>query len=207
MVRTLDPGKREAILEAAQVVFARDGFGAAKMTDIASAAKVAPGTLYLYFENKEALAGAIGEVFFARLFEQLSAIIKDIEGPQSIESLVLWALEIASSAKISLSISRETHHARGAKSEQRQRLVAELSLSLATLMKNGIIRKYDDANILAQLIVAILRRLLLSEAFYGDDDIASLKVGTITLLQHALFDDVSLAASRLIAAKQANKQL
>ena len=50
------------------------------MTDIARAASVAPGTLYLYFENKEALAGAIGEVFFAKLFEQLSAIVHEIEG-------------------------------------------------------------------------------------------------------------------------------
>jgi TetR/AcrR family fatty acid metabolism transcriptional regulator len=44
---------REAILEAAERVFGRAGFGAAKMTDIAREAGMAAGTLYNYFDSKE----------------------------------------------------------------------------------------------------------------------------------------------------------
>jgi AcrR family transcriptional regulator len=43
------------ILEAALKVFAQKGFAAARMDDIAKEAGVTKGTIYLYFENKEAV--------------------------------------------------------------------------------------------------------------------------------------------------------
>lgn len=43
---------RTAILEAAEQVFTREGFSAAKMADIAAEAGVAAGTLYNYFGSK-----------------------------------------------------------------------------------------------------------------------------------------------------------
>ncbi|MEO8574030.1 MAG: TetR/AcrR family transcriptional regulator [Pyrinomonadaceae bacterium] len=45
--------KREAILRAATSVFAEKGFFNAKVADIAKAARVADGTVYLYFKNKD----------------------------------------------------------------------------------------------------------------------------------------------------------
>ena len=45
--------KREAILRAATAVFAEKGFFNAKVADIAKAAGVADGTVYLYFKNKD----------------------------------------------------------------------------------------------------------------------------------------------------------
>ena len=45
--------KREAILRAATSVFAEKGFFNAKVADIAKAAGVADGTVYLYFKNKD----------------------------------------------------------------------------------------------------------------------------------------------------------
>ena len=45
--------KRNRILRAAIEVFASKGYFAARMTDVAAAAKVADGTLYLYFEGKD----------------------------------------------------------------------------------------------------------------------------------------------------------
>ena len=47
--------RRQDILDASLYIFDRDGFDAAKMSDIAEEAEVAKGTLYLYFENKAAL--------------------------------------------------------------------------------------------------------------------------------------------------------
>jgi AcrR family transcriptional regulator len=53
--------KREAryrqLLAAALQIFARDGIDAASVADIAEAAGVAKGSVYLYFDSKEALAG------------------------------------------------------------------------------------------------------------------------------------------------------
>lgn len=45
--------KRERILRAAVDVFAQNGYFNAKVSDIAKAAAVADGTIYLYFDNKE----------------------------------------------------------------------------------------------------------------------------------------------------------
>ena len=50
--------RREEIVQAAIKVFSRNGFEAARAEDIAHAAKIAKGTLYLYFRSKEALYSA-----------------------------------------------------------------------------------------------------------------------------------------------------
>jgi len=47
--------RRKSILDAALKVFAKHGFAAARLDDVAAAAGVAKGTLYLYFSDKEAL--------------------------------------------------------------------------------------------------------------------------------------------------------
>lgn len=47
--------RRQEILAAALAIFADDGFAAARLDDIARHAGVAKGTLYLYFNSKEAL--------------------------------------------------------------------------------------------------------------------------------------------------------
>jgi TetR/AcrR family fatty acid metabolism transcriptional regulator len=47
------PDKREAILRAATAVFAEKGYFNSKVADIARAAGVADGTVYLYFKNKD----------------------------------------------------------------------------------------------------------------------------------------------------------
>lgn len=56
-----DPDKRHQILEGAHAVFTARGFDAASMSDIAAAANVSKGTLYVYFEDKEHLFVALIE--------------------------------------------------------------------------------------------------------------------------------------------------
>src|SRR6266550_3763302 len=51
--------KRERILRAATDVFAQSGYFNAKVSDIARAAGVADGTIYLYFDGKEDLLTSI----------------------------------------------------------------------------------------------------------------------------------------------------
>ena len=55
MVRRRPPHRFAQILDAALVVFSRQGFRRTQMSDIAKEAGVAPGTLYTYVESKEAL--------------------------------------------------------------------------------------------------------------------------------------------------------
>src|SRR6185295_5391164 len=51
--------KRELILRAATKVFARNGYFNSKVADIARAADVADGTVYLYFKSKEEILHSI----------------------------------------------------------------------------------------------------------------------------------------------------
>src|SRR3974390_2954786 len=54
-----DSPKRRQIVDGARAVFLAQGFDAASMGEIARAAGVSKGTLYVYFENKEQLFEAI----------------------------------------------------------------------------------------------------------------------------------------------------
>lgn len=54
-----DGAKRRQILDGARAVFLADGFDGASMNEIARAARVSKGTLYVYFPNKEELFAAL----------------------------------------------------------------------------------------------------------------------------------------------------
>jgi AcrR family transcriptional regulator len=56
-----ESAKRRQIVEGARAVFLAQGFDAASMNDIARAAGVSKGTLYVYFKHKEQLFEAIVE--------------------------------------------------------------------------------------------------------------------------------------------------
>jgi len=62
--------KRERILTAAERIFARHGFFAAKVADVAKEAGVADGTIYLYFKSKDELLISLFESRMER-FNQL----------------------------------------------------------------------------------------------------------------------------------------
>src|SRR3989454_6129077 len=70
------PGKREAILRAAIRVFARNGYFNSKVADIARAAGVADGTVYLYFKSKEEI---LHSIFDQNMAEAIAADRKLID--------------------------------------------------------------------------------------------------------------------------------
>jgi TetR/AcrR family fatty acid metabolism transcriptional regulator len=69
-----DPEKRLRILEAAVRIFGRRGYHDAKIAEIASEARVAEGTVYLYFRNKEHLFATV----FDEKMDQLLARGREI---------------------------------------------------------------------------------------------------------------------------------
>jgi AcrR family transcriptional regulator len=69
-LRELDMGKperRQQILTVARDVFSRRGYHAAKIEDIVTAAGIARGTFYLYFQDKRAIFEEIVDRTIARL--------------------------------------------------------------------------------------------------------------------------------------------
>ncbi len=69
--------KRQQILEGARIVFLSAGFDGASMGEIARAAGVSKGTLYVYFESKEALFEALTTQEKASLAEALFTLDAD----------------------------------------------------------------------------------------------------------------------------------
>ena len=68
--------RREHILDAAEVCFARAGFHRTTMQDICKEALISPGALYIYFSSKEDLIAGLAErdrSDFAERFADLSA--------------------------------------------------------------------------------------------------------------------------------------
>lgn len=64
------------IVDAAVDVFLENGFAAAKLSDIAKRARVAKGTIYLYFETKE-------ELFRAAARQLISTNLEGLETAQA----------------------------------------------------------------------------------------------------------------------------
>lgn len=77
---------RKRILEAAQQLFAAEGFEAATTRDIASAAKIATGTLFNYFPTKESIALSLISDAHAQAEERFQAdCSRNSDEPLSLE--------------------------------------------------------------------------------------------------------------------------
>lgn len=72
--------KRERILDGALKAFARKGFYNTKVSEIASEAGVADGTIYLYFKNKDDLLISLFEDRMEWIIDRLQTELKAIEG-------------------------------------------------------------------------------------------------------------------------------
>jgi AcrR family transcriptional regulator len=70
----------QEILDAAYRVFTEKGFAAARMDDIAQAAGVTKGTVYLYFDSKETVFKALIVGAFSERFDRLTALLADFDG-------------------------------------------------------------------------------------------------------------------------------
>lgn len=76
------PDKYRRIINAAIKVFAQKGFFHAKVADVASAADVADGTIYLYFKNKDDLLISIFEHSMEHFIKRAHEELDKITAPQ-----------------------------------------------------------------------------------------------------------------------------
>ncbi|UCF67031.1 MAG: TetR/AcrR family transcriptional regulator, partial [Acidobacteriota bacterium] len=78
--RNATSDKRARILDAAIQAFGTQGYARTRISDIAKAADVADGTVYLYFDGKERLLTAIFEELMTRFMDLARAALRPIEG-------------------------------------------------------------------------------------------------------------------------------
>ncbi|MCP4020900.1 MAG: TetR/AcrR family transcriptional regulator [Desulfobacteraceae bacterium] len=67
--------RKEEIIEAARKVFSIKGFNRATMEEIASEAELSPGTLYLYFKNKEELHTSLSISILEHLCDKVKNVV------------------------------------------------------------------------------------------------------------------------------------
>ena len=83
------PDKHAKIIRAATKVFAKKGFFNARISDIAKEAKVADGTIYLYFNNKYDMLLSVFEEKIGKLVEQINTQIENEEDPRRMLELFI----------------------------------------------------------------------------------------------------------------------
>jgi len=71
----LSAARKNQILDAAMVVFARSGFHEARMDDIVQESGLSKGTLYWYFKSKEEIITAISQRLFATDIESVESLL------------------------------------------------------------------------------------------------------------------------------------
>jgi TetR/AcrR family transcriptional regulator, fatty acid metabolism regulator protein len=89
--------KRERILDAAERIFARHGFFAARVSEIAKEAGVADGTIYLYFKSKDDLLISLFERRMSQVNARLRAAIADGTPIEKLHAFVTTYLQLISS--------------------------------------------------------------------------------------------------------------
>jgi len=89
MARARTTDKRRRILDAAVHVFARKGYFAARVSDVAKKAGVADGTIYLYFQSKEDILVRLFDEVMSEHVEEARAAVHAL--PSAAERLLAIA--------------------------------------------------------------------------------------------------------------------
>jgi AcrR family transcriptional regulator len=90
MAREKDEAKRQAILGAAKRLFAARGFNGASVSELASDIGLPVGSIYTYFENKDALARAVIDEGWEEFFAGLSASLAAAAEPEKGLTLIVY---------------------------------------------------------------------------------------------------------------------
>jgi TetR/AcrR family fatty acid metabolism transcriptional regulator len=74
--------KRKRIIDAAVEVFAEKGFFHARVSEIADAAGVADGTIYLYFKSKDDILISLFEEKMSEIIHRFVAMLHQVDDPE-----------------------------------------------------------------------------------------------------------------------------
>lgn len=163
--------KRLAILHAAIRCFVRDGFHRASVSDICAEAKISPGHLYHYFENKEAIVGGMTELGMDQAISSFAQIMDASDAAQSLVQAMLATREVsdATSRVLMMEIMAET-----GRSPVIARIVSEHILRLRGLIADFLRRGQERGQIDSSLDPDLSASVLISvtnggKAFLGLD--------------------------------------
>jgi len=165
--------KRERILGAAIQVFAEKGFFQAKISEIASVARVADGTIYLYFDNKDDLLIQVFEEIMVRFIDGLKEALEGSDEPADrIRRVIAHHLSMVEAhPDIAAVIAVELRQSPKFMKEYKNPKFAQYMRSIAAIIeegtRNGTFRKDVDPIIAARALFGMLDEVVLSWVLLG----------------------------------------
>ena len=186
--------RRADIVEQAKTLFARDGYGDTRMSDIASAAGVTKGLLYWYFENKVELIAEVMRDTRRRLREEQRAAVAGVDDP-------LERIYLATAASTKFMITNYRLYQVGREVQELTRLLGEsthlhardTATTLEEGQRLGVIRCDDTPQAMAYGNAGVVQQMSAS-AFYGG-------------LRHPVDEVATMAARYVIRAVAADTAL
>ncbi|HHN64636.1 MAG TPA: TetR/AcrR family transcriptional regulator [Nitrospirae bacterium] len=163
--------KRKEILSAAMRVFARKGFSASRVIDVAREAGIGKGTVYEYFHSKDEIFLALYEEMKAEFHQRIFVTDKDLPPQERLKRFITSALSAFEEWKdlshILLDFWAE-HRGGGSVDFRFDELYKDARARLAGLIREGIrkgvFRKVNPVHT-ASLLIAIVDGLLLQWVF------------------------------------------
>jgi TetR/AcrR family fatty acid metabolism transcriptional regulator len=131
--------KHSKIIRAATKVFAKKGFFNARISDIAKEAKVADGTIYLYFNNKFDILISVFEQEIGKLVDQVKALISKEEDPQKMLEIFIsrHLMEMKKNRNLAEVIQIELRQTNKVIRDYRNNKFSEYVDIISTIIKQG----------------------------------------------------------------------
>jgi AcrR family transcriptional regulator len=151
---------RAVLLERCFRLFARHGYAAVTMRELAGAAKVSTGTLYHYFASKEELFAQLLRGFLANdLGEAVSRVTTSGSRPERLETLARLLSTRERRFQEMLLLTLE--HQRVSTTRSARRQVALAAEALRTALREALLLSEDEATaVLRQVLGTLVHRLL-----------------------------------------------
>jgi AcrR family transcriptional regulator len=164
--------RRSEIIAAARTVFARKGFNDATLDDVAELAEFGKGTLYNYFENKDALFASVLQDSFDHVMRIAGEALKPGESfEKRIENFVRGELEFLFHMPEGMYLMmREAHHMKGTGSNPMMQLLPQLLTVLGDTIAAEQRKRKVISNATPLELATILINMLFgqfSARFYG----------------------------------------
>jgi TetR/AcrR family fatty acid metabolism transcriptional regulator len=131
--------KHSKIIRAATKVFAQKGFFNARISDIAKEAKVADGTIYLYFNNKFDILISVFELEIGKLVETTSDLIAQEEDPLKMLEIFITRhlIEMKKNSNLAEVIQIELRQTNKLIRDYRNNQFSEYVNLISTIIKKG----------------------------------------------------------------------
>jgi TetR/AcrR family transcriptional regulator, repressor for uid operon len=166
--------RKQAILDAAALVFTAKGFELATMQDVAAACGMSPGNLYRYFDNKGVLIAGLVErdrSEMAKRFAELANVPDQLKGFETLGRAYL--MQEAQTAKLTLTIwaasIRSPELAQPCATIE-DGVTQDLLAFLTRVREQGFMAPDVDPALVAHLIMALVQSFLRDAALIKNHD-------------------------------------